>query len=110
MGLTKVENFTTEQNELATLAKALGHPARIAIIQHLLKINSCICGDLVDEIALAQPTISRHLKELKEIGIIKGTIEGTSVNYCIDAKRWKEIQTLFNTLFDTYVPDQDCAC
>lgn len=110
MGLTKVENFTTEQNELATLAKALGHPARIAIIQHLLKINSCICGDLVDEIALAQPTISRHLKELKEIGIIKGTIEGTSVNYCIDANRWKEIQTLFNTLFDTYVPDQDCAC
>lgn len=110
MGLTKVENFTTEQNELATLAKALGHPARIAIIQHLLKINSCICGDLVDEIALAQPTISRHLKELKEIGIIKGTIEGTSVNYCIDPKRWKEIQTLFNTLFDTYVPDQDCAC
>jgi len=109
MGLTKTENFTVEQNELATMAKALGHPARIAIIQHLLKINSCICGDLVDEIPLAQPTISRHLKELKAIGIIKGTIEGTSVNYCIDADKWREIQTLFNGLFDTYVLDQECA-
>jgi DNA-binding transcriptional ArsR family regulator len=110
MGLTKTENFTVEQNELATIAKALGHPARIAIIQHLLKINSCICGDLVDEIALAQPTISRHLKELKAIGIIKGTIEGTSVNYCIDADKWREIQALFNGLFDTFATDQDCAC
>lgn len=110
MGLTKTENFTAEQNELASIAKALGHPARIAIIQHLLKINSCICGDLVDEIALAQPTISRHLKELKAIGIIRGTIEGTSVNYCIDPVKWKEIQTIFNGLFDTLVLDQDCAC
>ncbi len=110
MGLTKTENFTVDQNELATIAKALGHPARIAIIQHLLKINSCICGDLVGEIALAQPTISRHLKELKAIGIIKGTIEGTSVNYCIDADKWREVQALFNGLFDTYVLDQDCAC
>jgi len=110
MGLTKTENFTTDQNQLATLAKALGHPARIAIIQHLLKINSCICGDLVDEISLAQPTISKHLKELKAIGIIKGTIEGTSVNYCIDAYRWREVQSLFNDLFDTYVLDQACEC
>ena len=110
MGLTKTENFTTEQNELATIAKALGHPARIAIIQHLLKINSCICGDLVDEIALAQPTISRHLKELKAIGIIQGSIEGTSVNYCIDPNKWREIQGLFNGLFDTYALDQDCEC
>lgn len=110
MGLTKSEIFTDEQNELANIAKALGHPARIAIIQHLLKINSCICGDLVDEIALAQPTISRHLKELKAIGIIKGTIEGTSVNYCIDADKWREIQGQFNALFNTYVLDQSCDC
>lgn len=110
MGLTKTENFTAKQNELASIAKALGHPARIAIIQHLLSIKSCICGDLVDEIPLAQPTISRHLKELKAIGIIQGTIEGTSVNYCIDPKRWREIQRLFNGLFDTYDLDQDCAC
>ena len=110
MGLTKTENFTKEQNELATIAKALGHPARIAIIQHLLKLNTCICGDLVDEIALAQPTISRHLSELKAVGIIKGTIEGTRVNYCIDADNWRAIQAIFNGLFDTYVKDQNCDC
>ena len=110
MGLTKSENFTLSQNKLAVIAKALGHPARIAIIQHLLKVNSCICGQIVDEIQLAQPTISRHLKELKAVGIIKGTIEGTSVNYCIDGVKWREIQFLFNGLFDTYVADQDCKC
>lgn len=110
MGLTKTENFTAEQNHLASIAKALGHPARIAIIQQLLKVNSCICGDLVDEIALAQPTISKHLKELKAVGIIKGTIEGTAVNYCIDGEKWREIQTLMNGLFDTYVLDLDCDC
>jgi DNA-binding transcriptional ArsR family regulator len=110
MGVTKTENFTPAQNELASIAKALGHPARIAIIQHLLKVNSCICGDIVDEVPLSQPTISRHLKELKAVGIIKGTIEGTSVNYCIDATKWRAIQSLFNDLFDTYVADQDCEC
>ena len=110
MGITKTEVFTDEQNNLAQIAKVLGHPARIAIIQELLKLNSCICGDLVDVIPLAQPTISRHLKELKSIGIIKGTIEGTSVNYCIDAGQWRHIQTLFNQLFDTYVEDQSCDC
>lgn len=110
MGVTKTENFTTAQNELAVIAKALGHPARIAILQHLLRVNSCICGDIVEEVKLAQPTISRHLKELKAVGIIKGTIEGTSVNYCIDADRWRQVQTLLNGLFDTYVADQDCAC
>lgn len=110
MGLTKTENFTLQQNVLASTAKALGHPARIAIIQHLLKVNSCICGDLVNEIPLAQPTISRHLKELKTVGLIKGTIEGTSRNYCIDGDKWRDIQATFNRLFDTYVLDQDCEC
>ena len=110
MGLVKTENFTNKQNEIAAIAKALGHPARVAIIQQLLKVNSCICGDLVDEIPLSQPTISRHLKELKAIGIIQGTIEGTSVNYCINGKKWRIIQSLFNELFDTYALDQNCAC
>lgn len=110
MGLTKSEHFTAEQNELARLAKVLGHPARIAIVQHLIKVNACICGDLVDELPLAQPTISRHLQELKSVGVIKGTISGTSVNYCIDAERWREVQALFNGLFDNYVADQDCGC
>ena len=109
MGLTKSENFTFQQNEISQIAKALGHPGRIAIIQHLLKVNQCIGGDIVNEVALAQPTISRHLKELKSIGIIKGRIEGTSINYCIDAVRWREIQQLLNELFDTYILDRDCC-
>lgn len=110
MGLTKTENFTDQQNELAAIAKAIGHPARVAILQHLLKVDACICGELVAEIPLAQPTISRHLQELKAVGIIKGSISGTSVNYCIDAARWREVQAMFNGLFNTYVSDQDCNC
>lgn len=109
MGLTKSENFTQTQNKLATIAKALAHPARIAILQHLLKVNECIGGEIVDELPLAQPTISRHLSELKSIGIIKGEIEGNRVNYCIDAERWKEVQAVINGLFDTMVRDQDCC-
>ena len=99
MGLTKSEIFTEEQNDIAKIAKVLGHPARVAILQHLFKINSCICGDLVDVIGLAQPTISQHLKELKNVGIIKGTIEGTSICYCIDSKNWKNIQQKITTFF-----------
>ncbi|MDH3323281.1 MAG: metalloregulator ArsR/SmtB family transcription factor [Flavobacteriaceae bacterium] len=97
MGLTKTEIFTDQQNTIAIIAKAIGHPARVAILQHLIKINSCICGDLVEEIGLAQPTISQHLKELKNIGIIKGNIEGTSVCYCINEEKWAEIETLFTS-------------
>ena len=99
MGLTKSEIFTAEQNELAALAKVLGHPARISILEHLLQIVKCICGDLVLEIGLAQPTISQHLKELKNAGLIKGNIEGNSVCYCIDANNWKEARDLINDFF-----------
>ncbi|WP_297815002.1 metalloregulator ArsR/SmtB family transcription factor [uncultured Polaribacter sp.] len=99
MGLTKTENFTAEQNSISTVSKVLGHPARIAILQYLAQQQSCICGDLVDEIGLAQPTISQHLKELKRIGIIKGTIEGTSVCYCIDITKWNQLKNTFNTFF-----------
>ena len=92
MGATKTEHFTDRQNELATLAKALGHPARIAILDYLLKVNTCICGDIVNELPLAQPTISQHLKELKNAGLIKGDIEGNSICYCIDVKNWKNFK------------------
>jgi len=109
MGVTKSEAFTTKQNELANVLKALAHPARVAIVQHLLKVNSCIGGDIVNELPLAQPTVSRHLRELKEAGIIKGTIEGTKVNYCIDGNRWKEIKAILSTLLDHEVPDFDCC-
>lgn len=96
MGLTKSEIFTDKQNELAQISKALGHPARIAILEHLLEQNSCICNDLVDEIGLAQATISQHLKELKNLGIIQGTIAGKSMCYCINTERWNEIKSLLN--------------
>tara|TARA_B110000902_G_C14138446_1_gene524775 strand:- start:529 stop:855 length:327 start_codon:yes stop_codon:yes gene_type:complete len=95
MGLTKSEIFTEEQNNIAAIAKVLGHPARIAILEFLIKLKSCVCGDLVKDIGLAQPTISQHLKELKKAGIIKGKIEGTSVCYCIDQENWENIK---NTL------------
>ena len=109
MGLTKSEIFTDKQNRLASMMKALAHPARIAIIQHLVKINTCICGDLVEELGLAQPTISQHLKELKNIGLIQGTIEGTSVCYCIDPKTWALYQKEFGSLFAAYKGGNNCC-
>lgn len=98
MGATKTDNYTDEQNKIALLLKALGHPARIAIIDYLIKVNSCICGDIVNEIKLAQPTISQHLKELKNVGLIKGSIEGTAICYCIDETVWNQIQTYFESI------------
>src|SRR5580704_1862780 len=92
MGLTKTEIFTEEQNRLAVLLKALAHPARIAILQQIINANACICGDLADELGLAQPTISQHLKELKNAGLIQGTIDGVSVCYCINTEKWGELK------------------
>ena len=110
MGLTKTELFTKKQNELATIARALGHPARIAILQHLVKINGCICNDLVSELGLAQPTISQHLKELKNIGLIQGSIDGASVCYCIDPKVWGKYKGLFETFFTEIKTVSKAAC
>lgn len=111
MGITKTALFTTQQNEFAQIAKVFGHPARLAIIEYLLETKTCICGDLVDELGLAQATISQHLRELKKTGIIQGTIEGTSTCYCIAPEKWEEIKNLFITLFDKYpsTADQDCC-
>ncbi|PIB36986.1 transcriptional regulator [Reichenbachiella sp. 5M10] len=94
MGITKSEIFTAEQNKLATWAKVLGHPARIAILQHMMETNACVCGDLVEVIGLAQPTISQHLRELKQLDLIKGNIEGTSICYCIHEAKWQEMEDL----------------
>ncbi len=91
------------------MMKALGHPARIAIIQTLVKAEACICGDLVEELGLAQATISQHLKELKNVGIIHGTIEGTSVCYCIDPKVWGQYQAMFETFFGKYSARSGCC-
>lgn len=99
MGATKTDLFTAKQNEIATMAKAIAHPARIAILQELVKANACICGDLVNELGLAQATISQHLKELKNVGLIKGTIEGTSICYCINPVVWNNYKEVFNGFF-----------
>ncbi len=96
MGVSRTEMFTEEQNKISLIAKVFGHPARVAILQHLFKINTCVCGDLVSEIGLAQPTISQHLKELKQLGLIKGSVEGTSVCYCIDKENWTEMKVLIS--------------
>lgn len=109
MGITKTEFFTDEQNKLAILFKVLGHPARIAIIQHIINQKACICNDLVDELGLAQATISQHLKELKNIGIIQGTIEGKSVCYCIDENIWNEIKNELINFFNQDVSINQCC-
>ena len=109
MGLTKSEIFTDRQNKLAGMMKALAHPARIAIIQHLIKANACICGDLVGELGLAQPTISQHLKELKNAGLIQGTIEGVSVCYCIEPTAWKLLNKELDAFFASYTNSGKCC-
>jgi predicted transcriptional regulator len=108
MGATKTEIFTEKQNKLAIMMKAMAHPARIAIIQQLLKANACICGDIVNELGLAQATISQHLKELKNAGLIQGTIEGTSVCYCIDEKVWKQYKKEIESFFVPYKNNNCC--
>ena len=109
MGLIKAEMFTEEQNQLALYFKAFGHPARVAIIQHLFKINTCVCGDLVDVIGLAQPTISQHLKELKKLGLIQGTIEGTSVCYCINQDNWTKMKNTLTAFLDAETNTNSCC-
>lgn len=98
MGASKTDQFTDQQNELAILAKALGHPARIAIIEYLLTVNTCICGEIVNELPLAQPTVSQHLKELKNAGLIKGNFEGSTICYCIDAVGFEKIKGFFQAV------------
>jgi predicted transcriptional regulator len=112
MGITKTDLFTAEQNQLAVFAKALAHPARIAILQYLLKSKTCINGTLVQELGLAQATISQHLRELKELGLIQGSIEGVSISYCINPHKWEQVQSLFNGLFDQLnkSPDTGICC
>jgi DNA-binding transcriptional ArsR family regulator len=111
MGTTKTALFTPSQNELANLAKALAHPARIAILHHLASTKTCINGTLVQELGLAQATISQHLRELKELGLICGTIEGVTVNYCLDTQRWEEVRQLFAGFFTQLTTASDTmAC
>lgn len=109
MGLTKTELFSEQDNKIAQFAKVMGHPARVAILRYLFELNSCVCGDLVEEIGLAQPTISQHLKELKQAGLIQGTIEGTRVCYCIHPEKWQEMQTLLADFLNGGISANNCC-
>ena len=110
MGATKTENFTDNQNAISILAKALGHPARVAIIEYLMKVDTCICGDIVNQLPLAQPTVSQHLKELKNAGLIKGSIEGNAICYCIDEKALTKLQAYFANISDSLEKKKSTCC
>ncbi len=110
MGVTKIQNYTEEHNEIAILGKAFSHPARVAIIMHLLKAKACINGHLVEELGLAQATVSQHLRELKSIGVIQGTVEGTSVSYCINPEIWNVLKTRFEEIFNQFEDPADLCC
>ncbi|NQZ42732.1 MAG: winged helix-turn-helix transcriptional regulator [Flavobacteriaceae bacterium] len=107
MGVTKTHIFTDRQNELATIAKVMAHPARIAILEYISKQDRCICTDLVDVIGLAQPTISQHLNEIKKLGLLEGNFEGKNLCYCINREKWQELQERFNSFFSTI--HQNCC-
>ena len=109
MGATKTTDYTIQEMSIAKYAKALSHPARVAILNLLLKKQACVCGDIVDELPLSQSTVSQHLKELKEIGLIKGDIEGASVSYCIDEKVWNNAKKQLNQLFDNVNLNSKCC-
>jgi DNA-binding transcriptional ArsR family regulator len=109
MGATKTDEFTIRDNRIARYAKALAHPARVAILQLLIKRQACICGDIVDELPLSQSTVSQHLKELKEAGLIKGDVDGAKVCYCIDEKEWESAKNHLEVFFASYVGKDGCC-
>jgi len=110
MGASKTDHFTVRQNEMALLMKALAHPARIAIIDYLLQVNTCICGDIVNELPLAQPTVSQHLKELKNAGLIKGNIDGNSICYCIDEDTFLKFQNFLSEVVGKIQVQKNNCC
>jgi ArsR family transcriptional regulator len=110
MGATKTDHFTEKQNAIATMLKSLGHPARVAIVEYLMKVDTCICGDIVNELPLAQPTVSQHLKELKNAGLIKGSIEGNAICYCINQKAIDKLQNYFTNISIKLVNKKTNCC
>ncbi len=109
MGATKTESFSEKQNRIANMAKSLGHPARIAIIEFLMRSPKCICGDIVNELPLAQATVSQHLRELRQAGLIKGSVEGNSICYCIDESAVAELQEYFGIISLTLKNRSNCC-
>ena len=99
--MAKKELFTTDQQYTASFFKALGHPARLAIMQYLAEQKVCITGDISEELPLSRTTINQHLTELKKVGLIQGQIEGAKVNYCLDPEKLGELKAVFNAFFST---------
>lgn len=110
MGATRADEFTVKDNRIARYAKALAHPARVAILRILAKNQACMCGDIVEELPLSQSTVSQHLKELKEAGLIKGDIEGARVCYCIDEKEWENARKIMQAFFGNHEPFREKCC
>jgi len=110
MGISKSEEFSVRDNKVADYAKALSHPARVAILRLLMAKQSCVCGEIVDELPLSQSTVSQHLKELKQAGVIKGEIDGPRICYCIHAEAWEAMKTLFADFCNAYVPMKETCC
>ncbi|MEC5156405.1 ArsR/SmtB family transcription factor [Chryseobacterium sp. MP_3.2] len=109
MGITKTEHFTEEQNEIAVLLKALAHPARIAIVEYLLSVDTCICNDIVAELPLAQATVSQHLKALKNAGIIQGTVEGQAICYCLNPETFKKMEDFIGQISKKIESQKSCC-
>lgn len=99
--MSKKKSFTDEQKQIARLAKALGHPVRVAIVQMLLTHECCFHGDMSEVIPVAKSTLSQHLNELKDAGIIQGTITPPMIKYCINEDKWALVKSLFGNLFET---------
>lgn len=106
----KTIEFNTDLQELAQAAKLLSHPARIAIIKLLAEKNTCISGDIANELPLSRATVCQHLQELKNADLIRGEINGLNVNYCLNVKKWKIIKEKFEVLFDLTIQDINCNC
>ncbi len=109
MGSTKSEEFSVRDNRISKYAKALSHPARIAILRILISRKDCVCGDIVDELPLSQSTVSQHLKELKLAGLIKGETEGPRVCYCIDSGEWQKAKAALSELLDSHIEENKCC-
>ncbi|MBT8378288.1 MAG: metalloregulator ArsR/SmtB family transcription factor [Ignavibacteria bacterium] len=105
MAVSKVAEFTQEDIWMADIAKALSHPARIRILKILTEMNICMCGDIVEQLPLAQATVSQHLKELKRVVLIQGEIEGPKVCYCVNDKTLQKAKKELDKLFS-----QVCNC
>lgn len=110
MGALKEDVYTAAHMRLAELAKAIGHPARVAILEYLSETAGCICGDISNAVQLAQPTISLHLKALRDAGIIRGTVEGRAVCYCLNPDALSEVQDFLHMLQQRTIADSNNTC